>query len=161
MRLPAEDPRDLERRFFDNLASNRRIRVAVRALVILDDHLLLQTMDVEDSYWYFPGGELEFGEPLEVGLRRELAEETSLEIRTMTYRFTANNRFERDGMPFHLLEHYFEVTPTSFEVESLEDAWRLGWHPLSSLARMDIRPWGVRDIMALSGWRTIRLLEVE
>ncbi len=157
----ARDSREIERRFFDNLAIRRQIRVAVRALVILDDHILLQRGTHEGSYAFFPGGELAFGEPLETGLRRELAEETTIDVQTMVYRFTANNRFEREGAAFHLLEHYFEVTPASFEVESLERAWMVEWYPLASLRGMDIRPWGVRDIMALSGWRTIRLLEVE
>lgn len=79
----------------------------------------------------------------------------------MVYRLTANNRFARDGRSFHFVEHYFEVTPEAFEAESLEDHVLLEWHPIDAIAPLDIRPWGVRDILALSGWRNIRLLEVE
>lgn len=161
MLRPDEQARDLERRFFEETGARRRIRVAARALVLLDEHILLQRLDYTDAYWYFPGGEVEFGETLEQSIRRELAEEISLDVRRIVYRFTANNRFARDGGEFHLLEHFFEVTPSSFEAESLEDSVLVAWHPIDSLSRMDIRPWGVRDILAMSGWRSIRLLEVE
>lgn len=156
-----EDSRAIERRFFDEFAARNAIRVVVRALVILDDSILLQRLPHAGSYYYFPGGELELGEPMEAGLRRELAEETTLDIETVVYRLTANNRFERDGKTFHLVEHFFEVTPESFDVESLEDPVLVEWHKIGAIAPLDIRPYGVRDILNLDGWRTIRLLEVE
>lgn len=140
MPQPIEDSRDLEQRFFDELAARQAIRVSVRALVIQDGHVLLQRLAHNDSDWFFPGGELEFGEALEAGLRRELTEETSLEIRDLVYRFTANNRFQRAGVDCHLLEHYFEVHPTSFEVESLEEHVLLEWLRINAIASLDIRP---------------------
>lgn len=161
MLRPDDPARDLERQFFEETAARRRIRVAARALVMLDEHILLQRLDYSDAYWFFPGGEVEFGETLEQSIRRELAEETSLAIRRVVYRFTANNRFTRDGGEFHLLEHFFEVTPSSFDAESREESVLTAWHPVDMLPHMDIRPWGVRDILAISGWRSIRLLEVE
>jgi ADP-ribose pyrophosphatase YjhB (NUDIX family) len=161
MPRPTEDPREIERRWFDTVAARNAIRVSVRALIILDDRLLLQRMRHPGSYWFFPGGEVELGEQLETALRRELAEETTIAVRRMVYRFTANNRFERDGRRFHFIEHYFEVTPDRSRIESLEAPFMLDWLPLTDLRGLDIRPWGVRDIMAVSGWRTIRLLEVE
>lgn len=161
MPRPADDPWEIERRFFDITGARRAIRVATRAIIVLDVHILLQRMAMPDSYHFFPGGEVEFGEALETGLLRELAEETTLEIQSVIYRFTANNRFERNGVAFHLLEHYFEVTPTTFEVESREPGFLLDWFPMEHIHTLDIRPFGVRDILGVSGWRTIRLLEVE
>ena len=160
MPRPTDDPRDLERRFFDELATRRTIRISARALVIQDGYVLLQKPAHHDSNRFFPGGELEFGEALEEGLRRELTEETSLEVRDIAYRFTANNRFQRAGVDFHLLEHYFEVHPTSFEVESLEEHVLLEWLRIDAIALLDIRPWGVRDILGQPDWRGIRLIEV-
>lgn len=160
MRRPASDSRELERQFFDALAARKAIRVFVRSIVVLDDHILLQRMPHEVAYWYFPGGELELGESMEEALYRELAEETTLRVDRIVYRFTANNRFEHEGRPFHTVEHFFEVTPAGFEVESLEQHTLVGWHPLATLRELEIRPWGVRDILALDGWRTMRLPEV-
>ena len=161
MPRPTDDPRDLERRFFDELATRRTIRISARALIIRDGHVLLQRLAHSGSNWFFLGGELEFGEAMEAGHRRELSEETSLEVRDIAYRFTANNRFQRADVDFHLLEHYFEVHPTSFEIESLEEHVLLEWLRIDAIASLDIRPWSVRDILGQPDWRDIRLIEVE
>jgi ADP-ribose pyrophosphatase YjhB (NUDIX family) len=158
---PADEWRGIERRFYERIGARSQIRVVVRALVILDDHVLLMRPPVAAGNYYFPGGELEFGEQLEYGLRRELAEETSVDIRRMTYRFTANNRYQREDAAIHMLEHFFEVTPASFDVESLEPPVEVEWQPIAEIRSLDIRPWGVRDLIGVSGWRTVRLLEVE
>ena len=157
---PARHSREAERRFWDTFAARGAIRVSVRAIVVLDGQILLLRMPHEGSYWYFPGGELELGEAMEDALYRELAEETTLAVDRVVYRFTANNRFEHEGRSFHSVEHFFEVTPTGLEVESREEFQEVAWHPLASLRNLDVRPWGVRDILALDGWRTMRLLEV-
>ncbi len=157
----ADHARELERRFFAKIGRRAAIRVAVRALIVLDSHILLQRLAYQGSVWFFPGGELEFGEPLEAGLRRELNEELSLDVESVTYRLAANNQFEREGVRFHLLEHYFEVTPASRDVESLEPSVLVEWRPLNSLQAFDVRPVGVRNILGLPDWREIRSLESE
>lgn len=160
MPQPGDEARQLEQRFWQQVASRHAIRVSARALVILDDHMLVQRLNHPDSIRWFPGGELEFGESLEAGIRRELAEESSLDVRTVTYRFVFNNRFERDGATFHFLEHYFEVTPASMELEALEDHFDHEWISLCEAASFDLRPHAVRDILGVPGWRSIKLLEV-
>ena len=61
--------------------------VAVGAVIIDHDHRVLIVKHVEakkDGYWYgkwiCPGGKLRFGESLEDGTKREVLEETGLEI---------------------------------------------------------------------------------
>lgn len=157
----ADDARSLERRFFDSQASQHTIRVSVRALVILDGHVLVQRLNHAESVRWFPGGEVDFGESLEAALRRELAEETTLRINTITYRFVANNRFERDGNGFHFLEHYFEVTPDGTDLETVENHFGHDWLPIADTATIDIRPFAVRDILRIPGWRNLRLLETD
>lgn len=154
------DARHLEQRFWEQVASRNAIRVSVRALVILDEHILVQRLSHPESIRWFPGGELEFGEPLEAGLLRELVEESSIEVRTITYRFVFNNRFEREGQRHHFLEHYFEVTPVSMDLDTLEDHFDHEWVAIDDAKSLDIRPFGVRDILGIPGWRTIKLLEV-
>jgi 8-oxo-dGTP pyrophosphatase MutT (NUDIX family) len=161
MLRPDDPARDLERRFYDDIGSHHRIRVAARALIILENSILLQRLDYTGANWFFPGGEVMFGETLEDAIRRELAEETSMAVRRVVYRLTANNRYEREGRAVHMLEHFFEVTPESFEVESLEEHLLLEWHPLYRIRELDVRPRGVRDMLGIDGWETIRLLEVE
>lgn len=152
--------RELEDRFWDGVAARKAVRVSARALVILDDHILIQRLTHPDSIRWFPGGELEFGEPLEAGVLRELAEETTLQVQSITYRFVLNNRFERKGASFHFLEHYFEITPSGREVDTLEDHFDHEWIPIEQAPTFDIRPAAVRDILGVAGWRNIKLLEV-
>jgi 8-oxo-dGTP diphosphatase len=161
MLRPDDAARELERRWVEEVGGSRRIRAAARALVIRDEHILLQRLDYTDANWFFPGGGIEFGETLEGALRRELAEETTLAIERMVYRLTANNRYEHDGGSFHLIEHFFEVVPASFDVESREESLLLEWYPVGRIGRLDLRPTGVRDMLAIDGWREVRLLEVE
>ena len=160
--LQPDDPaRSLERRFYDEVAARNRIRVSARALVIRDDAILIQRLDYTDANWFFPGGGVEFGETLEDAVRRELAEETTLVVDRIVYRLTANNRYRHDGRSIHMLEHYFEVTPASFDIESREESILLEWYPLGRIGGLDLRPTGVRDMLAIDGWREVRLLEVE
>jgi ADP-ribose pyrophosphatase YjhB (NUDIX family) len=161
MLQPDDAARDLERQWVERVGASRRIRAAARALVIRDEHILLQRLDYSDAHWFFPGGAVEFGETLEDAVRRELAEETTLAIERVVYRLTANNRFERDGATFHLIEHFFEVLPATFEVESREESVLLEWYPLGRIGALDLRPTGVRNMLAIDGWREVRLLEVE
>jgi ADP-ribose pyrophosphatase YjhB (NUDIX family) len=161
MLQPDEPARELDRRWAEAFGSTGQIRVAARALVILDDHILLQRLDYTDANWFFPGGGVEFGEALEDALRRELAEETSMIIDRAVYRLTVNNRFARADGTFHLVEHFFEVTPASFDVESREESALLEWYPVGRIGELDLRPTGVRDMLAIDGWRSVRLLEVE
>lgn len=157
---PTDDARQFEDQFWQGVASRNAIRVSVRALVMLDDHILVQRLNHPDSVRWFPGGELEFGEPMEAGLLREIAEESTLAVTAITYRFVFNNRFERDGASFHFLEHYFEVTPAGWELDTLEDHFDHEWIPIADADSFDIRPSSVRDILRVPGWRTIRVLEV-
>lgn len=161
MLQPDDAARDLERGWVERVGGRRQIRTVARALVILEDFILLQRLDYTDAHWFFPGGGVEFGETLEAAVRRELDEELALGIRRIVYCLTANNRFARDGADFHLIEHFFEVTPASFDVESREEHVTVAWHPIARLRELDVRPWGVRDMLGIDGWRTIRLLEVE
>jgi ADP-ribose pyrophosphatase YjhB (NUDIX family) len=60
--------------------------------IILDDHLrvlLVKHVPEKGGFWFdkyiCPGGRLEFGETLEEGMRREVREETGLEVEIITW----------------------------------------------------------------------------
>ena len=59
---------------------SRRIRTAVRGLVIDDDDhvLMVRLVFPHGAYWVLPGGGIDEGEDVLDALRRELREETGL-----------------------------------------------------------------------------------
>ena len=59
--------------------------VGVGGVVIVDNRVLLIRRGSEPlkGQWSIPGGTLELGETLEAGVRRELREETSLDVRVL------------------------------------------------------------------------------
>lgn len=119
----------------------RRIRLAAYAFCVTDGSLLLaQVSHRGDSpgMWTLPGGGLEFGEDPEVGMRRELFEETGLtgEVRSVlgvdSLLFSDLPEFPGE---VHSVRIVFEVeaagTPQVMEVGGTVQESR--WVPLSEV----------------------------
>ncbi len=66
---------------YSDESGERRPRVRVAAICVRDDALLL-VRHVKDgkTYWLLPGGGVDYGETLVEALRREVMEETNLDI---------------------------------------------------------------------------------
>lgn len=64
------------------MTGNKTIRIGVGAVIFRDDHVLLIRRGKAPfkGQWSIPGGGLEFGEKLEEGVRREVREETAVEV---------------------------------------------------------------------------------
>ena len=88
-----------------------RVRVRVAALLFDDDRspgaLLLLEHDglYDEPFWTPPGGEVQFGEALDEALRREVEEETGLEVEVGALRYTLD--FVRP--PLHAVSFYFRA----------------------------------------------------
>jgi len=60
---------------------HRKTRIRVAALIVRDDKILLAEHEKGGRrYWLLPGGGMEYGESTEETLKRELLEESGLEI---------------------------------------------------------------------------------
>jgi 8-oxo-dGTP diphosphatase len=64
------------------IKTQERPKIIVSALIEKDGKLLLVKEVLEDSkeYWILPGGKVEFGETLADAVKREIKEETNLDI---------------------------------------------------------------------------------
>jgi 8-oxo-dGTP diphosphatase len=95
-----------------------RIRVRVVALIFDEiatedtkkpSLLLIKSKGLygEDHFWSPPGGGLDFGETLEQGVKREVLEETGLEIEVTKLVYVS----EFVNVPLHAVEFYFVCRP--------------------------------------------------
>jgi ADP-ribose pyrophosphatase YjhB (NUDIX family) len=100
--------------------SSRKPRLAVRALILQGDRLLLVNAwagGVSDL-WCAPGGGVEAGAALPENLRRELREETGLEISVGEPALV--NEFHDPKTGFHQVEVFFRCKVVS---GAIDPAW--------------------------------------
>lgn len=113
-----------------------------------DQVLCSRSTDQPDGPLGLPGGGLEAGASLEEQLGQEIGEETTANLRSTSYLFVVENRFEVPGAGlFHQIEHYFDITLDTDKVRSRESHLSFEWVSLSSLPTVDLRPHVVRDVI--------------
>jgi len=145
--------------FFRAVAARNVVRVSVRAIVIDNEHVLVQRpTDEPDACYAFVGGEYELGDTFESRLHREFSEETSARVTRCDYRFVVENRFEHAGTTIQTLDHFFEVTLDRREIESREPLLSQHWLRIARLDDFDVRPTVVRDTIRGGTWRDVRHL---
>jgi ADP-ribose pyrophosphatase YjhB (NUDIX family) len=128
--------------------------VTVGALVVDDGRLLLvrRARDPYGGTWDVPGGFLEEGErPLE-GLRRELREETALEIEPRRFVDALLDRYGTGENAATTLNLYWEAIVVGGKPEAGDDAAEVRWFPRDELPPdEEIGFPNVREL--LRGWR--------
>lgn len=77
------------------------------------------------GYWDVPGGFLEAGEHPEEGTKRELLEETGLEIRILGLIGFYMDRYGADGV--WLINFYYAAERTGGELRAMDDVEELRW----------------------------------
>jgi len=96
--------------------------------------------------WSIPGGMLELGETLAEGVRRELAEETGLEVRVLDL-IEAFERVERDadGRPkYHYVILDYLCEATGGELRPGSDVTDVAWAAPEELAQYSLTPTATR-----------------
>ena len=127
--------------------SEPRPTLAVGAIVVRDGRLLMVRRGREPGrgLWSLPGGRVEAGESLSEAVRREVKEETGLDVAVGelagVYEVPA---------PDHLVVlDYFAVAPADQAPRAGTDADEAGWVPFERIRSLECTP---RLIETLTGW---------
>jgi len=119
--------------------------IEVVAGVISNDQgliLAVQRSEHSKSYiskkWEFPGGKLEAGERREEALKRELAEELSVEVHVAPLITTVHHSYP----DFHLIMHAYHCTIQSGVVQLIEHI-DMQWLEVGDLSALD---WAAADV---------------
>ena len=139
------------------------IRVAANAVIVRDGRVLLVEFSggTERAHFNFPGGGLELGERLEEALRREVLEETCLDVsmdrlllvvESIGSRNTNTIRGRR--VPWHEVRFFFLCTPASADQEprlpDVPDGTQSGvrWVAIERLPLEPVLPQISRELVA-------------
>jgi mutator protein MutT len=116
--------------------------LGVGALIIENGRILLVERAREPlrDYWSLPGGVVETGERLEEALRREVREETGLEIENLSL-FEIFERImpdESGRTEYHYVLMDYLCRPAGGVLCAADDAGRVGWFSLDELGGLKI-----------------------
>jgi len=109
---------------------------ATAAFIVRDGCLLVAKRGKEPAQGTLdlPGGFVDMDETVEEGMVREVAEETGLRVKALSYLFSIPNLYDYSGMTIHTLDMFFrvEVEPGQ-EPVAADDAAELMWVPLGEV----------------------------
>ena len=93
-----------------------------------------------------PGGFCDMGETVEEGMRREIKEETGLDVTEMQYLFSSPNVYMYSGMGVHTLDmDYLAEVSGDVEVHAADDAAECLWIPISEVNPDDFGLTSIRN----------------
>ena len=113
--------------------------LGVGALIFNDGQLLIVERGKEPlkGYWSLPGGLLEVGETLETGIRREVLEETGLEVEPLSI-FEVFERIMPDAQgktEYHYVLIDYLCKPLGGRLQAASDVSRVAWVSQPDLSR--------------------------
>ena len=122
-------------------------QIAVGAIVVRDDALLMVKRGNEPGrgLWSLPGGRVEHGEYLADALRREVSEETSLEV-------TIGDLvgiFEVVGDTHYVILDFFARAEGEIKPKPGDDVDEVRWVPLNEVGSLECTP---RFVETMKGW---------
>ena len=109
---------------------------ATAAFIVRDGQLLVARRGKEPARGTLdlPGGFVDMDETAEQGMRREIMEETGLQVLRLDYLFSLPNRYLYSDMMIHTLDMFFRAEVSDDAVpKAADDAAELLWVPIAQL----------------------------
>ena len=129
-------------------AGTFNLRVA--AVITRGDQVLLCTVDSLD-YWFLPGGRVRLGEPSDVALAREMAEELGHDLPGAKLALVVENIFDKQSLQHEIGLYYKIAWPGTLDPADLyggsESGHTFRWAPVRELGDLDFRPAGLAAIL--------------
>lgn len=123
--------------------------------VILDGERILMVERGHEPFrgwWGLPGGAVELGETVEEALKREVWEETGIEVvvdRLLAFRDAVGR--DPDGrISYHYVILFFLARHVGGSLRAGDDAAQARWVPREEVARLPVVP-GVADVIRAAG----------
>jgi 8-oxo-dGTP diphosphatase len=124
---------------------NNEALVIVSAIIQKENKFLLVKQAkgrYMEGLWAFPGGKVEAGETPEIALKREIKEETSLDIsiKELFYSTVLKNEHPEESKKFPLvILLFFKCEPLSDKVISRDDVEEFVWIKLEEIKKYKLR----------------------
>lgn len=105
-----------------------------------------------------PGGFVDMYETVEEGMRREIKEETGLEVDEIHYLFSSPNVYMYSGLGVHTLDmdYYVPVHGSLIPVHAADDAAECFWVPLNEVNPADFGLTSIRNAVIRFLFETLR-----
>lgn len=134
---------------------NANIETIARGVCVKDNHLLV-CLPAKGGRAYLPGGHIEFGEPAQVALEREILEEMGLVANAGRFLAVSENRFEQKGETHCEINLVFalDIPKIAPPVDpSATESWiRFAWVPLTQEALEAVNLLPAHLIVDLPRW---------
>ncbi len=119
------------------MADSLRPKVGVAVIVIKDGMVALgkRRGSHGDGTWAFPGGHLEFQESLEDCARREVLEETGLEIKNIRFSTITNDIFSAESKHYITIYMIADYKRGELKIMEPEKCEFFGWFPWGEFPR--------------------------
>jgi ADP-ribose pyrophosphatase YjhB (NUDIX family) len=118
--------------------------VSVAGIVIRDDGRILAIQRRDNDHWEPPGGVLELYETFEEGVRREVREETGVDVQVERLTGVYKN------MPKGVVAVVFRCRPLGVAAPSSEEAKRISWLTADEVSQRMAPAYSVRVLDALT-----------
>ena len=105
-----------------------------------------------------PGGFCDMGETVEEGMRREIQEETGLEVQDIQYLFSSPNVYQYSGMGIHTLDmdYLVRVKGGRLAIQAADDAAEAFWIPINIVNPADFGLTSIRNAVIRFLHETLR-----